>query len=64
LGKVYRIVQESPTSRTSCLVENLILLQWIESKYKMIIDAATGRALMKKECDEAYKLLEEMALNR
>jgi len=29
----------------------------------MIIDAATRRALMKKEHDKAYELLEEMALN-
>jgi len=29
----------------------------------MIIDAAAGGALMGKESDEAYELLEEMALN-
>ena len=55
--------QESPTSRTSLLVENPILLQQVESKYQDAIDAATGGTLMGKEGDEAYKLLEKMASN-
>jgi len=30
---------------------------------KMVIDAVTGEALMGKEWDEAYELLEEMTSN-
>ena len=35
----------------------------LQLKTKMMVDAVTGGALMRKDRDEAYELLEEMASN-
>ena len=45
------------------MVRNLIFYNGLNPKIKMIIDAVAGGALMGKERDEAYELLEEMASN-
>ena len=45
------------------MVGNQFFYNGLNPNNKMIIDAAAGGALMGKERDEAYELLEEMASN-
>jgi len=50
------------TSRTSCF-DIQFFYDGLNPNIKIIIDAAAGGALIGKEYDEAYELLEEMASN-
>ena len=57
------MIRKAPHHGLSAWLETQFFYNELNSKTMMIIDAAVGGALMGKEHDEAYELLEEMASN-
>ena len=57
------MIRKVPHHRLPAWLEIQFFYNGLNSNIKMIIDTAAGGALMGKERDEAYDLLEEIASN-